>query len=163
VRELEFLDEALQPVRLFDGVQVLALDVLDEADAERGLIRHFTHHCGNALEAREARRAPAPLAGEDLVIAAVYGAHHDRLDHAAGADRVGKLRERGFIHARARLVLAGAQGCDRDLLQRLLVGSRLAVIAAQQRIEAAAQTLVTCGHAASATLMPLRASSSRAN
>ena len=104
-----------RPRRFLDGVQVLALDVLDEADAERGLVGHFAHHRGDALEARDARGAPAALAGEDLVLRVAHGPHHDGLDHAARADRFGELGERGLVHARARLVLAGPQRIDRQL------------------------------------------------
>jgi hypothetical protein len=162
VRELEFLDEALQAAGFFNGVQVLALDVLYEADAERRLVRDFAHDRRNALEARQACSAPAACARKDLVMPAVDRTHDDGLDDASRAHRIGELRERGLVHSRSRLVAPRPKRRDRDLAHRILV-LRVAIVSAQQRIESAPKPLVACRHAASATLMPLRASSARAN
>ena len=40
MREPELVDEALQALRLLERIQVLALDVLDQRERERGLVRH---------------------------------------------------------------------------------------------------------------------------
>src|SRR5205085_9260335 len=114
---------------------------------------------------RHASRAPAALAGEDLVGRIAGGAHDDRLYHAAGANGVGELGERCFVDPCPRLVLARPHRLERKLHQRLLAARR--GCATEQRIESPAET-ARPGHAtfsptASSTRTPCRASSSRAN
>jgi len=63
VREPELVDEAPEARRLLDRVQVLALDVLDQADAPRAAsVGHLAHQGRKALQPRDLRGAPAALA-----------------------------------------------------------------------------------------------------
>src|SRR3978361_1213562 len=84
------VDEALIGMRLFDRIEVLALDILNEGDFESFLVAEFTHDRRDFVEARPLRRAPAPLAGDDLEAMAVR-ADDDRLDDAARLDGRGEL------------------------------------------------------------------------
>ena len=93
---------------------------------------------GTSLEARHLRRAPAPLAGDQLVAVAVHRAHQERLHQALRADRGGELGERLLVHLRARLVLARA-GCAPT--GSVSSASRGDLVAAEQRVEPAAQSL----------------------
>ncbi|MPM46201.1 hypothetical protein SDC9_92899 [bioreactor metagenome] len=57
------------------------------------------------------RGTEAPLAGNDFVLAGVVApgelAHQNRLHDALGLDALGQLVQGTFVHAGARLVLAG--------------------------------------------------------
>src|SRR5262249_4179801 len=89
------------------------------------------------------RRAPAPLAGDDLVgvARAAHRAHHHRLDDAALPDRGGKLVELGLGIVPARIARIGPQLLDR----RATLGARaldraLGADIADERSEAAPQS-----------------------
>ena len=55
------------------------------------------------MELRFLRGAPSTLSGNQLVTAASQGADDDGLDHAALADRLGELVERGLVEVAAGL------------------------------------------------------------
>ena len=62
----EILDQAAIGARLFDRVEVLLLDILDQRDlVSRGIVE-FAHKRGNLVQPRALRRAPAPFAGDEL-------------------------------------------------------------------------------------------------
>jgi hypothetical protein len=96
------------------------------------------------VKPRPLRRAPAPLAGDDLVAVAV-GADDDRLDQAARLDRGGELVERLLVEMAARLVEMRLDRRDRhhlDAAARRLGTARhrrLLRDLAEQRGEAAAE------------------------
>src|SRR5690606_4325790 len=119
----------LQRAGLLERVQVLALNVLDQRDGDRGLVRNVADDRGNDLEARHLGGAPAPLAGDDLVADLAGGAvsqrpDDDRLHDALRADRFGELGERLLAHVDPRLVLAALQQVDRQLPERVLGAPR---------------------------------------
>ena len=67
VREPELVDQGRVRLRLLDGVEVLAGDVLGQSDLEgRGLVGG-PHQGRHRLEAGEARGAQTALAGDQLV------------------------------------------------------------------------------------------------
>jgi hypothetical protein len=88
VRQAEFLDQPQQRPRLFQGVEVLALNILDEGHGHGGFVGHVANDRGNVCKPRHLGRAPAPLAGDDFIalrfagIAAPDGAHQDGLHEA---------------------------------------------------------------------------------
>ena len=100
----ELLLQSLQRSRLFQGMQILTLYVLDQGDRHGGAVRHLTHHARHLPQLCHLRRPPAALAGNDLVALITDRPHHDRLDHALGADRIGKLGQRLRIDVLARLI-----------------------------------------------------------
>ncbi len=67
VREAELVEQALDPVSLFERVQILALDVLDQRHGGRGLIGHVLYEHRHFLQPREARRTETALTRDDLV------------------------------------------------------------------------------------------------
>ena len=111
------------------------------ASASACVVGHRLHQRRNLAQPRALRRAPAPLAGDDLEAAAVDRPHEDRLHHALLADRLGELGERRVVHARARLVLARTHAVDRDRLQRVVAGAGSSVPPRKQRVESAAKSL----------------------
>jgi hypothetical protein len=108
----------------------------------------LAHHHRHVAQLGQLRRAPAAFAGDDLVTLAADRTHHDGLDHALGAQRVGQLLQAGLIHVAARLVLAGLQGLDRQRTQAFAGGRgfRLGRRAAEQLAEAATEAAFLGGH-----------------
>jgi hypothetical protein len=80
--QLELVDERGVGARLLDGGQLLASDVLDEAEEQRVAIldvaddRRQRRHSGSACS------APAPLTGDELEPALAATAYDDGLKHA---------------------------------------------------------------------------------
>ena len=133
-REPELVDEDGVRARLLDRRQLLARDVLDEAEQERVAVVDGAHDCRNRLAARLPRGAPAALAGDDLVAADAARPDEERLDDALPPHRVGEPRRGLGLEAAPRLVRVRMDRVDRDLEQ--LARSRRA---ADQDFEAAAE------------------------
>ena len=66
VRETELVEQALDAVRFFKRVQILALDVLDQRHRRGGLIRYVLHEHRHFIETRQ-RRTETALTRDDLV------------------------------------------------------------------------------------------------
>src|SRR5262249_49190910 len=126
------------PLRLFEGIQILALDIFDQRERERSLIGHRANQGRNLFEARALGRAPAAFTGDDLEVSSVDRAHQDWLHDALRLDRFGELRERGFVASRAWLIAAGANLVDRERMER--VSSGWLVCSGQQGVESAPKT-----------------------
>lgn len=158
---VELLGEAAVALGLLDRGEVLALDVLDQRDLERGRVRELLDQHRHLVEPRRLGRAPAPLAGDDLVAPrlARVGADDQRLDHAALPDRVDQRRHRLVLEGLARLERARREVGDRQRRRaparagalrgrRPLPGRRLVVL--EQRLQPAAELQSGIfGHAAS--------------
>ena len=100
--------------RLLDRIEVGALHVLDDGEFERLHVGRLDDRDRHLVQAGALRRAPAPLAGDDLVVVRRAGcAHHDRLDDAALLDRLGELVEFGLGEIAARVARIGLEIFDR--------------------------------------------------
>ncbi len=137
VREAKLAQQPLQALRLFERIEVFALDVFDQRHGGRRLVGHVAHQHRHRVQPGQPGRPKAPLAGDDFIhrartahglglpllrlpgsqaaLAIVLGqaAHQNRLHDALRLDAFGQLVQRAFVHARARLVGAGhevAQG-----------------------------------------------------
>src|SRR5215472_13378030 len=139
----EFL-ERLIAHRLLDGIEVGALHVLDDRKLERLAIARLEKNDRNVVHAGALRRAPAPLARDDLVMIgrAAQGSHHDRLDDAALADRRCELVELDLGIGLTRVAGIGLEKLDRDaaLSARPFDDGGLLAYVADQRREAAPQS-----------------------
>src|SRR3954453_2378112 len=138
VGHTELVDQSPDAGRLFDWIQVLALDVLDQRHCECSFITHFAYNDGDTLQTRQARRAPAPLTRDDLELPLSNRAREDRLDYALRLDRFSEQRNGVWVHVRAWLILTRLKLMDRQLLQALAGLFRL--IRSEQRVKAAPQT-----------------------
>ena len=85
--------QELVPLPFLDRVQVLALDVLDDGDLDRFLVGQRADDHRHVMQIGELRRAPAALAGDDLIGVARRRPDHERLHQPALADRGRKLLE----------------------------------------------------------------------
>ena len=101
----EFVGERLIAAGFFERVEIGALHVLDDGELERFAIVDLEHDDRHVMQTGALRGAPAPFAGDDLVVVrrAARGAHQDRLDDAALADRCRKLVEFGLGESAARI------------------------------------------------------------
>lgn len=91
-------------MRLFDGVEILPLNVLDQRHLEMGArLRHVSHDDRDTRQPDLLRRAPATFTRDDLKAVAGDALHDDRLDHAIGSDRLREFIEPAVIELTARL------------------------------------------------------------
>ena len=112
LRQLEVVHQLGDADGLFDGVEVGALQVLDESQDGAGVVLGVKDAGGDGLLADQLEGAETALAGDDLV-AVLHLADDDRLHEALGADRVGE-----FLHLRVVEVAAGLMGVRDDGSQR---------------------------------------------
>lgn len=100
--EIKLLDELSQSGRFFDGIQIFALEVLDERQFHHFAVVRFANNGGNGFEAGQLRGAPTAFPGDDFESAAA-GPNNQRLDDSLGLDGFRKFLERGFVEFLARL------------------------------------------------------------
>src|SRR5438105_6199587 len=153
------VDQLLIPFRLLDRVQILALDILDQGQLGGGRLVDLADDRRDRVQPGALRRAPAALAGDDLIALAVaVRPQQDRLEHAALGNRIGEFVDRILAELDSRLIGVGANAPDLDLAYaaaalRLLVRRRRRVGVAEQRRkpppQAPARPIVA--HAATAT------------
>jgi hypothetical protein len=91
-RELELVQQQRVGARLLDRRELLARDVLDQAEQQRVAVVGLAHERRHGRDAGLARRAPAALAGDQLEAAGRRGPHDDRLDEPLRANRVRERR-----------------------------------------------------------------------
>ncbi len=111
--ELEFLLQPLQGHRFFDRVEILALDVLDQRHGDGGFVRNLANQRRHTFQTGLLAGAPASLAGDDLVAAALDRTHDDGLHHAVIADRLRQFFQRLRIHVATGLILAALNQLQR--------------------------------------------------
>jgi hypothetical protein len=117
VREAELFDQPAQPMRFFDGIQVSALQVLDEAEDELLVVVGIaSHDGGHSGEAGQARGSPPALAGDQLVAVGKLS-HQQWLEDAVQSDRFRKLTQWFRVESRAHLLARWADLVDRDHLR----------------------------------------------
>ena len=93
--------ELVVRVRLFDRVEVLALDVLDERDLQGvAVVVISLMTAGRAVEAGLLRGAEAALAGDQPVAVVADAGDHKRLDDPVLAE----LRARSSIEASLKVL-----------------------------------------------------------
>jgi hypothetical protein len=103
LREAEFVNQALKGVRLFDRVEIFALEIFYQRHFQGHFLRHVPNYDWHAKQARTLSRTPAALSCNELEAAGNF-ANHERLHDAAGMDGAGKLVQRFFAEAGTRLI-----------------------------------------------------------
>ena len=92
----------------FDGVEILAYEVLDQAHLQALPLVGVAHDRRHLRQASCTGRTPAALARNQLIVALGQRPHHDWLDKPGGGDRFGQGRERVVVDASAGLGCVGA-------------------------------------------------------
>ena len=116
-RERELVDQDGVGTCLLDRRQLLARDVLDEAEQECLAVVGVAHHRRHRLPAGLTCGAPAPLAGDDLVAADAARTHEQRLDDTLPPHRLGQPGGRLGLETAARLPRIRVDRVDGDLEQ----------------------------------------------
>jgi hypothetical protein len=80
--KLELVDHPLKSSRLFHGVEILALKVLDQRHLKRHSLGHIADYDGDATQGGSLSGSPSSLTSDQLI--AIGGPAHDEgLDNAA--------------------------------------------------------------------------------
>ena len=119
----ELRDEPAVGRGLFNGIEILALDVLDEGDLEHLMIGHFPHQHGDFLEPGSLSRPPPPLPGNELKSRPVFTDDHG-LDDALLAQGPGEIGELLFVD----MLAAVGRGWGRSAPGRPRVGCRFRLL-----------------------------------
>ena len=111
----ELVHQLLEGRRLLQGVEVGALDVLHQGQLQHLLGRGLLDHGRHRRQPGQARRLPAPLAGDELVALRPLLGDDQRLDQAMLADRGGQLGQGLGVEGGAGLHWVGRDGRHRHL------------------------------------------------
>ena len=127
-------------LRNFNGVEVFALNVLNECHFGQLAVVGGAHIGRHGFESGKFGGAVAALTRNDLVGVWPHATQCERLDYAKLTDRCGQLLESLFVECAARLV-----GVGRDLTYADFVdcrrAARLNVVHGNERVESASQGL----------------------
>ena len=126
------LHQQLEALCLLDCVQVLALEVLYQADHGGIIVRDCANQDRDLSKARELC-CPPPSLARDQLEAVSHLAHQDGLQNPARANRVGQLTEFLF-----RDVLAGLEGAWLDALDVDQLAVLLVNLCSDQDLQASA-------------------------
>ncbi|SKT47855.1 Uncharacterised protein [Mycobacteroides abscessus subsp. abscessus] len=113
--DFELVEKLLVGRRLFQWVQLCAVNVLQQRVTEEVVIRGLPHNCRDGIQARLLCGAPTPLPHHQLIVTVVDHAHHDRLHHAELTDRMNQLGQRFLIEHLAGLLGVRLDGGYWDL------------------------------------------------
>jgi len=96
-------DEPLIGLGFLDGIEVFALDVLNEREFQHLFIRDIADDGRDLQRSSQLSRSPSAFPSDDL-IAKATATHDDRLYQAVSADRISQLAQPLFIISSARLI-----------------------------------------------------------
>ena len=117
VRQAELAHEPLVALRLIDGGEGSALQVLHQREREQGPLVHLTHDRRDPLPPELSDRTPTPFAGHQLV--PVSGlADDDGLNQTGRGDGLLELLERLGVEGPAGLEPIGLDLAHGELAQR---------------------------------------------
>jgi len=117
-------EEPAVPSRLFNRVEVPALEVLDQRELEGACLVGGVHHDRDSFETGLPSGAPPTLSCNNLVTLP-QRAHDDRLEQTYLADRVGELGDAVVVDVRPRLLGVRRDEVDREFMY---VGRRLGLL-----------------------------------
>ena len=105
--EAVFLHQHLIAPGLFGRVQVLSLEVLDQAQLHHFAVIRLNDDCRHLRQAGQLGGPPASLTGDDLVVAGGQTAHCQRLDDTVDPDRLCQIGQGILVKALPGLIQAG--------------------------------------------------------
>ena len=131
----ELVGQLAVGVGLFHGVEVRALDVLDDGDGKLVALGELADDGRDVVQPGHLRGANAPLAGDELVSVQDLRDEHG-LEHAVDGDARRKALQRLLLDALAGLIWVAFDPGDRDLDGRGAGRARLG----DERSQSSAQT-----------------------
>ena len=102
--EAVFLHQHLIAPGLFGRVQVLSLEVLDQAQLHHFAVIRLNDDCRHLRQAGQLGGPPASLTGDDLVVAGGQTAHCQRLDDTVDPDRLCQIGQGILVKALPGLI-----------------------------------------------------------
>src|SRR6056300_1146283 len=104
------------PHRLFDWIEISALNILDNRNLENLNICEIPNNDGQFMQLRHLRGAPTAFASNNLIITIMVwiGAHDKGLNNALFFNRCGKLLQCFWDEITARLFRIGANTLNRQ-------------------------------------------------
>ena len=114
LRVAELADEAAIGPGFFYGIQLFALDVLDERDLEHLPIVYIADDHGNAPQAGSFCRSPPTLPRYDLK-PGTHAPREDGLHNSMLRHGLGEFPELGFVHVLAGLIRVGVDAFGVDV------------------------------------------------
>ena len=99
LRQAVLLHEHTVASGFFHGVQVLPLEVFDQAQLHDLAVVRLDNDDRDLAEARQLGGPPAPFPGNDLIITGGEAAHGQRLDHPVLPDGIGQVGQRLVVKA----------------------------------------------------------------
>jgi hypothetical protein len=120
---VELSGETLKGTCLFHGVEVGALEILNDGDFHRLLIGDLAKDCGDSCLPGSPGRTPAAFSCDELKAAIGEWAHQDGLDYAVRSDGSGQLRQLLLIDMGAGLKWIAIDLVNVDLERPTAFGS----------------------------------------
>jgi hypothetical protein len=114
-RERKFVHEHRVGAGFLDRGKIVASDVLHQREDERLAVVAVSHERGDRREACSAGRAPAALAGDELVATALGRPDDDRLHDSLSADGVREAADPVRVDVLPGLPRVRADRAERDL------------------------------------------------
>ena len=105
--QAEFVHQGLVAQGLFHAVQVLALQVLYQGQLLGLPVVGLDDHCGDLAEPRHPAGPPAPLSGDNLVVALAGFPDGKGLDNPVDADGVRQCGQLLFVKVLSGLLRVG--------------------------------------------------------
>jgi hypothetical protein len=99
----ELVEEGAVGLGLLDGIEPLALQVLDERQLQAPLFGHLPDDGGDLEQTGALGGTPATLPGHDLVAPPARRPDHDRLQDSVVLQRAGQGLEGGLVEVLPRL------------------------------------------------------------
>ena len=136
LRQSKIFHEVPVAHRLFNRVEILPREVVDERERHRLAVAELLDDDGHLRKPRHPGGAPAALPRDELVAAVGHRAHDERLQHAVLPDGISQIGERRRVELLAGLTAVGLDLADRQRRDGRLVGG----IVGEKRLQALAQS-----------------------
>ena len=117
VRRPEIIEQLLVRGGLFQRIELLAVQVLDQSVAQQVGVGGLTDDGRDHGQAGSLAGPPAPLTHDQLIVARHHHADHDRLKKAYFPDGGCKLVQRLLVKGTPRLTRIGGDGAGGQLLE----------------------------------------------
>ncbi len=122
--QAQIVDQRLEGGRLLDGVQLLALEVLDEGQLQQPVVRDLLHDRRDLEQPRDLGRPPAALPRDQLVLPPLDRPDDHRLEHPVLLHRRRQLLQALLLEPLPRLLPVGHDPVQVQLGQPRLRGRR---------------------------------------
>ena len=111
-----FVHQRLIPQRFFQGIQILTLQILDQRQLHGLLVVGLDDYRGYVAQVRHPGGTPAPLTGNDLIVAVGHFPHRQGLNDAVNGDGIRQRLQFFLVEVLPGLIGVGFYLVDRQQL-----------------------------------------------